>query len=345
MVENAPYIGIDLGGTGFRVYEVNPSTGKLLKNYSPDIELKDVKSNEHLTDIIRKSLPTGKRLNIGTTSSGAINKYSLIVKGSPNLPIKGEITFARDLREDGNDVAIDNDINVALMGAVIYGQARGLSNVLMATYSSGFNCAKSVDEVVTTEAEFGHMPYQRGAGIFCGCGGVDHLETHISGNGAAARAKEYFIMTNQKSHPILDKALNDLNTREGTSYDPNDLKNNNELRNQVIMSITAKHIYQTFKEDPESNPQKSIQKHQVEAIADSLGMMFAANRPLELMILMGSQAEKDWPTLFKPALDLIEENPENYSLPFLTFPKVVKSELEEAGVVGSVANLIQQQSG
>jgi predicted NBD/HSP70 family sugar kinase len=327
------YIGIDCGGTNLRVYEIDPLSGEVIKDLiSKEIALKKITSNKELTNIIFDSMKNYKAAAIGCTSAGTIDEESLIVKNSPNSSIKGQITFARDLKELGNTVSITNDMRAAVKGAVKYGQGKGLSDVLMVTYSSGYNDAKAKDGKIVTEDEFGHMPYKPGCGLFCGCGGEGHLEIFVSGNGAASMAKQYFLMTKLRDHPILTQVIG--------NEEQSNLKSDLYWRNAVD-SITAKQVYKAYKENPRQNPQKRIKEIQTQAIADSFGMMTSAHNPLERIICMGSQTN-DWDLLFDPAIKMFEENPEQYHLPGIKSPQILKNNDDLIGVKGAVAYLIDK---
>jgi predicted NBD/HSP70 family sugar kinase len=336
------YIGIDCGGTNLRVYEIDPISGKVIRDLIEDpIELKKLTANKELTDIILGSTKNyGKALiGFGCTSAGAIDEKSLIINNSPNSSIKGQITFARDLKEKGHIVSITNDMRAAVKGAVKYGQGKGLNDVLMVTYSSGYNDAKAKDGEIITEDEFGHMPYKPGCGLFCGCGGEGHLEIFVSGNGAASMAKQYFLMTKAKEHPILKYSLG-IDESKGQEY-PRKSMENNMFWLETLDSITAKQVYKAYRENPKQNPQKRIKEIQTQAIADSFGMMTSAHNPLDIIICMGSQT-KDWDLLFEPAIKSFEENPEQYHLPGIKSPKIVRNNDDLIGVKGAVAYLIDK---
>ena len=189
-----------------------------------------------------------------------------------------------------------------------------------------------------TTAEFGHMVYDRHSKLACGCGGLGHLETFVSGNGAELMAKEYFRKNFHRRHPILELALEDFKSKneDGKGYtEIIDNLYNHEFNKKIVSTINAKHVYGAFKKHPSMEPQVSIRNDQVEAIAISFGMMNSAYNPLDIMILMGSQAEKDYDTLIKPAIELYHKK--IFQIPTLNKPPIVLTQIPEIGLIGTVA--------
>lgn len=330
------YTGIDFGGSTIRVSEVNPETGELIGE--PFVQsLLEVNSNKNLNKIIFEHVPENSK--IGISAAGNIDEENLVILESANSKITSEITFARDLAGEGYSVTITNDMKAAVQGAARYGEGKNLDNVLLATYSSGFNCAVTRKGVNVTTAEFGHQPYKNRGDLFCGCGRKGHLEVYLSGNGAAAMAKQFFFTTHLTEHPILADALRDYNAAKGTNYNEGDLKNP-ELHLSVVNSIGAKNVYSAFKKDSFQEPQRSIQESQAEAIASSFGMMNSAYNPLDVIVTMGSQT-KDWDVLFEKAISIYNNG--DSQLPSLNKPKIVRTELPEIGVQGAVGYYIAQK--
>jgi predicted NBD/HSP70 family sugar kinase len=333
--------GIDFGGTNIRIGRVYTSTGELI---APPFErsLLDVTTNEELLDIIVKNLPEGRQM-IGISAAGEIDEARLVNKFSANSHIKGEITFGKELKNMGHDVVITNDMRAGVQGEARYGQGKGKKNVLLGTYSTGYNCAVARDGKNVTEGEFGHMVLKPDSDLFCGCGYKGHLEIYISGNGAATMARQFFDMTHMTDHPILRLAIRDLNKKAKESgdaqYKISDLKSSQEVCDRVVKNIGAKHIFRAFLNYPRMEPQRSIRNTQVNAIASSFGMMNSAYNPLDIMIVMGSQVN-DWPILFEPAMKIYNEG--GLQLPSLHKPSVVKTALPYTGVQGAVAYFLSQ---
>jgi len=333
----ARYTGIDLGGTNLRIAEVNPETGEILGQVFKR-SLEDVADNATLSKIVTEHLPEGK-LKIGVCAAGTIDEKNLIVTLGTNSKIREPITFVRALSEMGHDVVLTNDMKAAVCAESRFGKGRDYENVLVATYSSGYNCAVARKKHVVTTAEFGHLYYPENNDMPCGCGGSKHLETAVSGNGAAYRAKQAI---SQRNHTIMRCALEDYNIKACEAgrriRDVGELVSDDKLFEEVLSSITAKHVYQALITQHDQSPQKGIRDNQVKAIAVSFGMMNSAFNPLDVMVLMGSQTN-DWHKLFIPAIEMY--NKEIFQHPGLPKPKIVRTELPEIGVQGAVAYGLQ----
>jgi len=342
--------GIDFGGSTIRIGTVDPETGEIVDSVFSR-SLIGVTDNKELTDMVVGQMP--KHARIGICAAGSVDEENCIVTLSPNSGIKGNITFGQDLRKLGHDVVMTNDMKAAVCAAARFGEGKGYENVLVATYSSGFNCAVARKKQVVTTAEFGHLLYELANDMKCGCGGYSHLETAVSGNGARDRAIKHFKNHRDQrdpqrgNHTILRFALDELmrktdarsyNVRSYNVYDPNMLANDDKLYERVLESITSKHVYQAFVANPDEHPQKKIREDQIRAIAVSFGMMVSAFNPIGIMVLMGSQT-KDWHLLFAPAINKYCN--EKFQLPSLAHPDIVRTELPEIGVQGAVAYGLQ----
>jgi hypothetical protein len=327
--------GIDFGGTNLRIGAVDPKTGEIIGDvFARDIS--NITTNEELTDIINSQITDSSQT--GISAAGDVDEDRLVIKKSPNSRIRGEITFGKTLKEKGHPVSLTNDMKAAVQAAAKYGEGKGFENVLLATYSSGYNCAVVRKGINASQAEFGHFRYKDNGDLFCGCGEKAHLEIYISGNGAAAMAKQFFLTTKITDHPILQYALEDYNKEAEKTYKKSDLSDP-EIHAKIVCSVSSKHVYQAFASDPEMEPQKSIQKSQAGAVAASFGMMNSAFNPLDIMVLMGSQT-KDWDILFKPAIELYHN--EGLQLSTLRKPSIVRTGLPEIGVQGAAAYFLVQ---
>lgn len=332
------YFGWDFGGTNMRGAEVDPETGAIIgKIYTRSLH--DIDSNAELVGIVDNHTP--KKAAVGISAAGDIDEESLEIKICPNSRIKGSITFAKHLRAKGHKVTITNDMKAAVQGAARFGEGRDYRNVLVATFSSGFNCAVARDRVCVTTAEFGHMKGFNDH--YCGCGQLNHLEFDVSGNGAASRAKQYFEMTRAPCHAILDASLKDI-VVNGRIVIPKGsrLADDPGILARTIQGISSKHVYGAFQRAPGQEPQRSIREHQVEAIAASIGMMLAAYNPLDVMVFMGSQT-KDWHVVFKPAIDRYVAR--YVPLGTLRKPGIVRNTMPEIGVQGAIADYITKMEG
>jgi len=334
------YYGIDFGGTNLRISQVDPETGRLAGRLFSH-PMAEVSSNEELTEMVLRRVPEGS--SVGISSAGDVDEERLVIRAAANSPIKEEIVFGRKLREThGCRVEQTNDMNASVQAVTRYGQGRGYRNVLLATYSSGFNCALTRDGRNVTTAEFGHAVYKSDGDLYCGCGGKGHLETYVSGNGAATMARQYLGIRQIRNHPILDFSLSDWNqAREGEKPVVKAELENPDLYAAVLMNISAKHVYMAYRRIPEGQPQKDIRDTQVRAVTDSIARMNSAYNPVDILVLMGSQTQ-DWEALFAPAIQAYMADRGRLQLHSLGKPKIERAQIKEIGVVGAVAYLLSR---
>lgn len=138
---------------------------------------------------------------IGIAFGGFVDVTRSIGLASPNFPELRDVPMV-SLIEDlapGIPVRMDNDANVAGVGEVTYGKARGNSQVIYLTISTGIGGAVLFDGKPLAgsqglAAEFGHMIVKPG-GPQCTCGSQGCLESLASGTSigriARKRAKEH----------------------------------------------------------------------------------------------------------------------------------------------------------
>lgn len=331
--------GIDAGGTNLRFAEIDESTGKIIRKLA-EVPMEKFLSNQDLTNyLLSLEIPANSR--IGMCSAGSIDEENLTVKESPNSPIKYNITFAKDLAEKGHSVSLTNDMKAAVQGVAKFGDGKEHSNILVATYSSGYNCAVARNGSCVTHAEAGHFSYMQSSDIFCGCGGRGHLETYVSGNGAAAMANQYFKTTKKIDHIIMKLSLKDFNRERGTNITIEDLLKDHDKCTLVRENIGAKHVYIAYGLDKDQDPQKSIRHTQVKATAFSFGMMNSAYNPLDIMFIMGSQTN-DWDKLFAQSIKIYESTLAQFQLPSLNKPAIAKLDDPDIGLKGAVADYLNK---
>ncbi len=350
------FYGIDMGGTNLRISRVDPQTGALLgvpgngqgtasaaKVDGATYPMREITTNRELTRIVFSHIPRGS--HVGISAAGDVDEENLVIRLSANSPIRGEILIGRQLRDKRDCVVYEtNDMNAAVQAIARYGQGREHENVLLATYSSGFNCALTRKGRNVTIAEFGHMVYKPDGDLYCGCGGKGHLESYVSGNGAVAMARQYLRIGHVANHPILDSSLADLNR----SLPAEKRLTRKSLKDPVIYArvldgVSAKHVYTAYARHPKSQPQRDIRETQIAAIADSFGKMNSAYHPLDIIVLMGSQTI-DWQTLFEPAIKLYRSGNRGFQIPSFPKPPIVRAAVKEIGIVGAVAYFLSRIS-
>ncbi len=179
-------MGVDLGGTRIRAAfarepdrlerrdeRETPTTGRL------QIE-------EAIARAARAVAGDAEPLAIGVAAPGPLDHERGIVHEAPNLAGFREVHLAEDLGKAlGRPVFVDRDTVVAAFGEAAYGAARGLSDFVYVTISTGIGGAivtggKILRGATGTAGEIGHWPVDPD-GPRCGCGDVGHVEAIASG--------------------------------------------------------------------------------------------------------------------------------------------------------------------
>jgi glucokinase len=122
------------------------------------------------------------------TLDGRLN-YAPNIPGVVNAPLQDEVA-----KKSGRRVVVDNDANVAALGEVTYGGAKGAKDALMVTLGTGIGGGIILNGSVLRgahgfAAEIGHITVQRG-GPRCACGEYGHWEAIASGNALGRMARE-----------------------------------------------------------------------------------------------------------------------------------------------------------
>lgn len=143
-------------------------------------------------------------IGIAISSPGPIDPWRGIVVEPPNLgPDFHDIALAERLEtEIGLPAYLERDTQVAALGEGAFGAARGATDYLYVTVSSGVGGAIVSEGRLLmgqdgTAGELGHSPIDF-HGPPCGCGGVGHLESFASGV-AIARAARRAIESGESS--------------------------------------------------------------------------------------------------------------------------------------------------
>ncbi len=148
--------------------------------------------------------PGQDAMAIGISSPGPINPWTGVIVSPPNLgPEFHGVPIAAELEQRlGLPAWLERDTNVAALGEMAYGAARGCEDFLYLTVSTGFGGAiVSGGRLVLgpdgTAGELGHLQVERD-GPMCGCGGSGHVEALCSGR-ALARDGETALVTGRSA--------------------------------------------------------------------------------------------------------------------------------------------------
>ena len=201
-----PVLALDLGGTQIRAAVVLPD-GTCLGRVARATPVAEgpaavIAAAEALLRGARAAAqePGEDAMAIGISSPGPINPWTGVIVSPPNLGLEFRgIPIAAELEQRiGLPAWLERDTNVAALGEMAYGAARGCDDFLYLTVSTGFGGA-----IVTggrlvlgpdgMAGELGHLQVERD-GPMCGCGGSGHVEALCSGR-ALARDGETAVVT------------------------------------------------------------------------------------------------------------------------------------------------------
>ncbi len=194
-------IGIDVGGTKILSAVVDIEGTILSSDYTPTPAKEDHHTGiASIIESVQRSLnqagiPLSNISAIGLGIPGISNPSSGILFASPHLPQWSNVPI-RDLIHDetGTNTFLVNDANAAAVGELTWGAARGASDFLYVTISTGIGGGIIINgELYTgccgTAGEIGHMTIDD-SGLPCNCGNRGCWETLASGTALARSAKE-----------------------------------------------------------------------------------------------------------------------------------------------------------
>jgi glucokinase len=191
------YLGIDLGGTQVKIAVVS-ATGEIVEsstfaNYPGSIPEKVV---DEIVLHARRMKNFKKLSGTGVGVAGDIDQKKGAVRFSPNLIAWKNIPLRRMLerRQLPKPVVIDNDANVAALGAFwleAKGKVRNLVCVTLGTgVGGGVVCEGKLYRGATGSAgEIGHMPLDPN-GPQCNCGSQGCIERYVGAPYISIEAQE-----------------------------------------------------------------------------------------------------------------------------------------------------------
>ena len=188
--------GIDLGGTTAKV-GLCTTAGELLEKW--EVPTDTSHSGEHilanLAAAVRgkmeeKSLSAQQVEGVGVGVPGPVLDSRIVPIVCANLGGWGNRNVAEDLSAllDGLPVLVGNDANVAALGEIWMGAARGCRNAVMVTLGTGVGGGvivngKVIDGVHGAGGEIGHITVNPHETAVCGCGKRGCLEQYSSATG------------------------------------------------------------------------------------------------------------------------------------------------------------------
>ena len=187
--------GVDLGGTNLRVGVVDDDgTIAAQRRAATPVALDDIVASI-VSDVEELGSARPGAVGLGVGAAGMVDRDGAI-HYSPNITAFRRAPLAALLADAlAMEVHVDNDANVAALGELVHGAARGCSDVVLVTLGTGVGGGIIVNGAVLRGghgfgAEVGHFQIDPD-GPQCACGERGHWEAMASGTalGALGRAQ------------------------------------------------------------------------------------------------------------------------------------------------------------
>ena len=195
--------GIDLGGTTAKI-GLFTTSGALLEKW--EVATDTSHAGEHILENLaaavlgkmkEKSIQPEQVEGVGIGVPGPVLDSSIVPIVCANLGGWGERNVSAQLSGllDGLKVLVGNDANVAALGEIWMGAAKGAKNAVMVTLGTGVGGGvvvngKVVDGVHGAGGEIGHITVNRHETAVCGCGKRGCLEQYSSATGVVRCMKK-----------------------------------------------------------------------------------------------------------------------------------------------------------
>ena len=195
--------GIDLGGTTAKV-GLFTTSGALLEKW--EVATDTSHAGEHILENLaaailgkmkEQSIQPEQVEGVGIGVPGPVLDSSTVPIVCANLGGWGERNVSAQLSGllDGLNVLVGNDANVAALGEIWMGAAKGAKNAVMVTLGTGVGGGvvvngKVIDGVHGAGGEIGHITVNRHETAVCGCGKRGCLEQYSSATGVVRCMKK-----------------------------------------------------------------------------------------------------------------------------------------------------------
>ena len=195
--------GIDLGGTTAKI-GLFTTSGALLEKW--EVATDTSNAGEHILENLaaavlgkmkEPSIQPEQEEGVGIGEPGPVLDSSIVPIVCANLGGWGERNVSAQLSGllDGLKVLVGNDANVAALGEIWMGAAKGAKNAVMVTLGTGVGGGvvvngKVIDGVHGAGGEIGHITVNRHETAVCGCGKRGCLEQYSSATGVVRCMKK-----------------------------------------------------------------------------------------------------------------------------------------------------------
>jgi len=196
-------VGIDLGGTFFKVGLVEVESGKIQRKIEQETKVHEGRQKviERMAKAVLEITEGVEYSGVGIGSPGSIDHDRGIVRFSPNFPDWIDFELGGMLsRSLGKPVYVENDANAFVLGEKWFGAGKGYNHIVALTLGTGVGGGVISHGVLITGhngigTELGHVIIEPN-GPQCGCGNYGCLEAL-----ASATAIRRMALEGQKKFP------------------------------------------------------------------------------------------------------------------------------------------------
>ena len=308
--------GIDLGGTTAKI-GLFTTSGALLEKW--EVATDTSHAGEHILENLaaavlgkmkEKSIQPEQVEGVGIGVPGPVLDSSIVPIVCANLGGWGERNVSAQLSGllDGLKVLVGNDANVAALGEIWMGAAKGCRSAVMVTLGTGVGGGvvvngKVIDGVHGAGGEIGHITVNRHETAVCGCGKRGCLEQYSSATGVVRCMKK-----------LLDENPDTPCTLRGTEF-------------------AAKDVFDAARNGD------ALAAREVDEMTDTLGMALAsiAATTDPEMFMIGGGVSRAGEVLFAP----LREHFKVYAFKSCRETPIVPAILgNDAGIYGSVRLIV-----
>ncbi|MGC9771408.1 ROK family protein [Fervidobacterium islandicum] len=196
-------VGIDLGGTFFKVGLVDAKDGRILRKIERETKVEEGRDKvvERMAQAVLEVTEGNEYVGVGVGSPGSIDHDKGVVRFSPNFPDWVNFELGEKLSSFlSKPVFVENDANAFVLGERWFGAGKGHEHIVALTLGTGVGGGVISHGVLITGkdgigTELGHVIVEPN-GPLCGCGNYGCLEAI-----ASATAIKRMALEGQKKFP------------------------------------------------------------------------------------------------------------------------------------------------
>jgi len=190
-------VGVDVGGSAVKLGTVTESGERLAEDSIEVVPGADAEAIFGAVGERARELAGGTPSGLGVGLPGLLDREAGRIENSPNLPwilgVDVRALLASATGTPRERIVLENDANVAALGELWLGAARGEASAVLLTLGTGIGGGIVLDGRLFVGAgqagEIGHVTVDPD-GPACGCGSRGCLETLASATAAKRRARE-----------------------------------------------------------------------------------------------------------------------------------------------------------